>query len=359
MHNSMVRIGAQQGITRELEDPKGELRVLLPLLDGTRSLESVIARAGELMPRLRAEQIREGLALLDESGLIEDASLYDELPERLHANQAFFTAAAATSDSKGNRAQGVLQESHVLLLGLGGGGSACLPQLLALGLGRLTIVDYDVVETSNLNRQTLFRTSDLGRKKLDVAREYAKAFAPSTEVSAYDLRIEGVEQVQHLAEGTAGILCTIDEPPFVAQRRVNAAAIALKLPATFLLSQHTRGRVFSVKTEESGCMDCLQIHDELNTVDFLPQYRALMSPERPGTTAAIAPHIQRLASYGVDEILRLTTRYAAPIALGKQVEIDYLTGELGTLMAWDRHEGCPTCGTADPRFEYVFEVAPL
>jgi hypothetical protein len=106
-------------------------------------------------------------------------------------------------------------------------------------------------------------------------------------------------------------------------------------------------------------MDCLQIHDEVNTDDFLPQYRALMSPDRAGATAALAPHIQRLISFGIDEVVRLITRYAPPFAVGKQVEVDYIAGTLGTVMEWGRQPGCPTCGERDAQYDHIFEIAPL
>ena len=164
-----VRIGAQQGITQELRDHAGELRSLLPLLDGTREMDELLHEAGIALPSLTAEELRAGMTLLDDCGLLEDASLYDHLPEKLHANQAFFAAAAANTGSPSNVAQRRISDSHVLLLGLGGGGSASVPSLLALGVKKLTIVDYDIVESSNLNRQTLYRTTDVGRFKVDVA----------------------------------------------------------------------------------------------------------------------------------------------------------------------------------------------
>lgn len=359
LDDETVRIGAQQGITQELKDYAGELRALLPLLDGTREMDDLLRAAGHALPTLTSTQLQDGIALLDDSGLLEDASLYDHLPERLHANQTFFAAAAANTSSPSNVAQRHISDSHVLLLGLGGGGSASLPQLLALGVKELTIVDYDVVEPSNLNRQTLYRATDVGRAKVDVAVEYARAFAPDVSIRPFNQRVTCVEDVRQLGIGVDAIICAIDEPPFVAQRRVNAAAVALGVPAVFLLSQHTRGRIFSVVPGLSGCMDCLQIHDEVSTDDFLPQYRALMSPERAGKTAALAPHIQRLISFGIDEVVRLITRYASPFAVGKQVEVDYLAGSIGTVMEWRRESGCPTCGERDARYDHIFEIAPL
>ncbi|MFC8598669.1 HesA/MoeB/ThiF family protein [Isoptericola sp. NPDC057191] len=356
---STVRIGAQQEVTKQLTDPAGELRVLLPLLDGTRTLEDVVRDARTALPYLTAEQIREGVSLLDSNGILEDAAAYDRLPKRLHANQTFFAAASPNSASPGNFAQEKLRESHVVLFGLGGGGSACLPQLLALGLKKLTIVDADVVGMENLNRQTLYRTSDISRKKVAVAAEYCKSFAPDTVVEGHDTWVDDVDWAVEASGGASCLLCTIDEPPFTAQRRVNAVAVRLGVPAVTLLSQHTRGRMFSVVPGASGCMDCLHIYDEINSNDFLPQFRALMNPSRHAATGVISPHAQRLTSYGVDEVVRLITGYAEPFAVARQMEVDYLSGQIGTVMEWDVEPGCPTCGSADPQYDYIFDVAPL
>lgn len=223
----------------------------------------------------------------------------------------------------------------------------------------MSIVDADTVSMSNLNRQTLFAVNDVGRKKLDVAAEYCHAFAPSTVVEAHDVHIASVDDVARIADGADVIICTIDQPAFVAQRRVNAAGVRLGIPIVTMLSQHTKGRLFSVVPGRSGCLDCLHIHDEISTEDFLPQFRAIMTPFRDGATAVISAHAQRLTSYGVDEAVRLITQYAEPLAVGKQREIDYVSGQFRTLMEWDREPGCPTCGERDPRFDQLFDVAPL
>lgn len=357
--SDVVRIGAQQGVTKELTDPNGELRVLLPLLDGTREVDEIVREMRLVAEHLTTEDVREGIRYLDESGLIEDATRYDSISARLEANQAFFAAAAVNSDAPASRAQHVLADAHVVLLGLGGGGSASLPQLLAAGLRRITIVDYDTVEMSNLNRQTLFRVSDIGRKKTDVAAEYCRDFAPDVDLDVVNLYVESADQIAHLARNADALLCAIDEPRFVAQRRANAAAVQLGIPLVVMLTQHTSGRFFSVVPGLSGCLDCLHIFDELSTDGFLRQFKALMAPARDAMTAAIAPHIQRLTSFGVDEIIRLLTNYAEPLGRGRQVEVNYLSGQLRTIMEWEREPGCPTCGSADSRFDYVFETDPL
>jgi len=83
--------------------------------------------------------------------------------------------------------QARLGAASVLVIGAGGLGCAVLPYLAAAGVGRLTIVDHDRVEESNLHRQPLFRMSDLGREKALAAREALLALNPSL---AVDARVE-------------------------------------------------------------------------------------------------------------------------------------------------------------------------
>jgi len=71
----------------------------------------------------------------------------------------------------GIEAQEKLRRSHVLLVGAGGLGSTIAPLLCAAGLGKLTLVDADKVSESNLQRQILYRTSQIGQPKAECARK--------------------------------------------------------------------------------------------------------------------------------------------------------------------------------------------
>src|SRR5512139_1399441 len=79
--------------------------------------------------------------------------------------------------------------SRVLVVGAGGIGSAALLYLAAAGVGRLGVVDGDAVELSNLQRQILHRTADLGRRKVESAAESLAALNPLGGVQTFDLRL--------------------------------------------------------------------------------------------------------------------------------------------------------------------------
>lgn len=354
--DTTIRVGAQFNYTKELSDPKQELKVLLPLLNGENELKDVVRNAEELLPHLSEEEIIGGIGCLVDAGLLEDCEQYLEIAERCRVNHAFFSL---TSKGVRNNFQQILSNSHIALLGLGGGGSSCLPQLLSLGVGEMSIVDSDIVGITNLNRQNLYRMQDIGEKKVVVAEKYCQEFAPECVVHAFDIQIESVESVKEIINGADCVICAIDQPHFIAQRRVNAASVECGVPCVFMLSQHTCGRMFSVIPHQSGCMDCLHIADSKIDEQFPSQFKAIMHPYKQGSTAAISPHIQRLTSFVVDEVVRVLTHYCEPFAVGKQMDVNYLTGTLTEVMSWSREQGCPTCGLADSQYAYLFDIAPL
>ncbi|RYD94630.1 MAG: hypothetical protein EOP61_21315, partial [Sphingomonadales bacterium] len=89
----------------------------------------------------------------------------------------------------GGGGQARLKQASVLVLGAGGIGSPAIQYLAAAGIGRLTIVDDDHIDLSNLQRQTLFHTGDIGKPKAHVAAERARALNPHVDAIALQRRI--------------------------------------------------------------------------------------------------------------------------------------------------------------------------
>lgn len=91
----------------------------------------------------------------------------------------------------GEAGQAKLLASSVLVVGAGGLGASCLMSLAASGIGRLGIVEPDHVELSNLPRQTLYETADIGRKKAEAARDRLEEMNPDITIETHLLRFEG------------------------------------------------------------------------------------------------------------------------------------------------------------------------
>ncbi len=126
----------------------------------------------------------------------------------------------------GGSGQVALKRASVALVGAGGLGSPCLLYLAAAGVGRITVIDDDVVSLSNLQRQTLFQTGDVGRPKVEVAVERLRALNPHVAVTGHQVRLG--DDARSLLAGHDVVADGCDN--FSTRSLVNRAAVALKIP---------------------------------------------------------------------------------------------------------------------------------
>ena len=112
----------------------------------------------------------------------------------------------------GAEGQRRLADAHVVVLGAGGLGSAVVPVLVAAGIGRLTVIDDDHVEVTNLHRQILHTPADVGRAKVDSAADAAAALSAETEFVAVSTRFDETNAEALLAGADLVIDGTDDLP---------------------------------------------------------------------------------------------------------------------------------------------------
>src|SRR6476619_6265279 len=100
----------------------------------------------------------------------------------------------------GGPGQAKIRKARVLIVGAGGLGSPAALYLAAAGIGTLGLVDDDAVSLSNLQRQILFRTSDIGRPKVEAGAQALKALNPGVQIHAHQTRL-GTDNVMELIAG--------------------------------------------------------------------------------------------------------------------------------------------------------------
>ncbi|MBT1035331.1 ThiF family adenylyltransferase [Canibacter sp. lx-45] len=341
--DTVFRIGAQLGITAQFTDPKGQMRTLVNALDGS-SVGDVINRVQLVHPDLSSQDIIKGLDILAQYGLLDDKHEYDSIPERYLSNVEYYAAQPSGSSLKAEIAHKTLARTTVALLGLGGGGSNIATLLSGIGFGKVTLVDYDKVELSNLGRQFLYRSSDIGKLKVEAAVAALNDMNPDLKVEGVNKRISSVGDVEAVISDADIVICALDEPPFVAQRRVNKAIVNLNKPCVFGATQLTHGRVFTIIPGNTGCFDCLNLYYSKNDANFVAQFRGFHESGFTPPTIAYGPSIWQIASVMVDECVRLVTNFAEPKTLGHQHEIDYVNYTSFSHPDWSKFDKCPTCG---------------
>ena len=361
MTKNNFRIGAQRGITKEFTDPTNQLWTLAHLLDGKHSITEVLSAERAAFPKVEMTDnyILDGINLLDSEGFLEEAEISEKeiIRERYYPNVRYFSKFVGVDKNK-NRftPQRKLNNSTVLLLGFGGGGTNILTLLAGLGLKKIKVVDYDVVEEKNLGRQFLYRESDLGKLKTCVARKSIFELNSNVEIEDINLKIKNEDDIIPLLEDVDLVISAIDEPQFYITRIVNKAIVIGNVPCVFGGTQVTRGRVFSVIPGITGCFDCLNIFYSLTDPDFVTQFTEIGKDIKKIESIAYGPAIFQLVSAITDEAVRILTRYSKPRSLATQFEVDYETGSSTSLPSWPRYpDKCPTCGNGREDDWEIFE----
>jgi molybdopterin/thiamine biosynthesis adenylyltransferase len=155
----------------------------------------------------------------------------------------------------GGAGQARLVSAHVVLVGLGGIGSPALQYLAGAGVGRLTLIDDDVVEASNLQRQTIFTPADIGRPKAECAADWVQRFDPALMVAAHAVRITR-DNAATLIAGADLVLDGCDN--FATRLAVSDACVAAGVPLTSAALGRFQGQVanFAGHRDDHSCYRC-------------------------------------------------------------------------------------------------------
>ncbi|HEX7832412.1 MAG TPA: molybdopterin-synthase adenylyltransferase MoeB [Thermoanaerobaculia bacterium] len=155
----------------------------------------------------------------------------------------------------GIEGQAKLANASVLIIGAGGLGSPAALYLAAAGIGRIGLVDFDRVDATNLHRQILYGTSDVGRPKLDAARERLRDQNPDTRIDTHDARLTSANALDILRDYDV-ILDGTDN--FATRYLVNDACMLLGIPNVYGSIYRFDGQVSVFATPDGPCYRCLQ-----------------------------------------------------------------------------------------------------
>jgi molybdopterin/thiamine biosynthesis adenylyltransferase len=165
----------------------------------------------------------------------------------------------------GGAGQAALVKAKVVLIGIGGIGSPALQYLAGAGVGTLVLVDDDAVEESNLQRQTIFREDDVGRRKAELAEVWVREFDPVLEASWVCDRV--------IADNAASVIAGADLvvdgcDNFATRLAVSDACVAAKVPLLSAAVGRFQGQVgaFAGHLPDQPCYRCY-VGDAFDTDD--------------------------------------------------------------------------------------------
>jgi sulfur-carrier protein adenylyltransferase/sulfurtransferase len=217
----------------------------------------------------------------------------------------------------------------VLCIGAGGLGSPVAMYLAAAGVGAIGIVDFDVVDFSNLQRQILHGTPDVGRPKLQSAYDRLQALNPNVKVELYDTALTSQNALQ-LFEGYDVIVDGTDN--FPTRYLVNDACVILGIPNAYGSIFRFEGQASVFGTKEGPCYRCLYPE---------PPPPGLVPSCAEGGVLGVLPGI--IGCIQANETLKLILGVGEPL-VGRFLVFDALRMKFRELKL-RKDPDCPVCGT--------------
>jgi sulfur-carrier protein adenylyltransferase/sulfurtransferase len=238
----------------------------------------------------------------------------------------------------GEEGQLKLLQSRILLIGAGGLGSPAALYLAAAGVGTLGIIDADVVDETNLQRQILHSTASLGEPKVESAARTIRALNPDVQVKAYQeqLTSENIERI--LADDWDVIVDGADN--FPTRYLVNDAAVWHDIPLVHGSIFRFEGQATVFKPPEGPCYRCLFPNPP--PPEFAPSCAE-------GGVLGVLPGV--IGSLQANEAIKLALGIGEPL-IGRLLMFDALSTTF-TEVALRRDPDCPVCGESPTITEYI------
>lgn len=222
-----------------------------------------------------------------------------------------------------------LRDSAVLLIGAGGLGSPLALYLAAAGVGRLGIVDFDVVDESNLHRQLIHGTSDIGRPKLDSAAAKLAEINPHIQIQTFPFRLTSANAIEIfrgfdiVADGTDN---------FPTRYLVNDAAVLTGIPNVYASVFRFEGQVSVFGAPDGPCYRCLYPE---------PPPPGLVPSCAEGGVLGVLPGT--IGTLQATEVVKLLLGLGEPL-VGRLLLYDALAVRFQTVDI-PKNPDCPICGS--------------
>jgi len=330
----------------DFDDEIGDIRFFFDLLNGQHSVKQIIEAYSERYPHY-PDKAQTYLDTVNELKLIEfhpqDSSpLTHKQKERFSRNFEFFNSILPIGMNK-YEIQNTLLDSQVVVLGCGGLGSHIILELAALGIGNLTIVDFDKIELSNLNRQILYKETDIGKKKVFVARDNIMQFNSKIKVNAIEKKIESPADVTKIIKGHDLVICVADKPRNEMVNWLNAACCTEKIPYINGGLDIRKAVFYSVIPGETGCTECWKSSLTEEKRKFIDEDN-ITANDYIAPAPALSALVSITAGAMVCETVKLLTdlQYASLTNNLKTFSFDDLT--ITTTEQWTINPECTCCG---------------
>ena len=244
----------------------------------------------------------------------------------------------------GYQGQLKLRSAKVCVVGVGGLGNPITTRLVAMGIGKLRIIDRDVIELSNLHRQTMYDESDVGQIKVEVAARKLTKLNSDVQIESLPISINEYTAPDAI-EGCDVVIDALDSVN--ARYALNKACVEKNIPFVTGAAVATQGQVFTILPKKSACYFC--------------RFPGTLDEDSMPTCSIEGVHPSILSIVGgieVSEAVRIITD-KKPILLDHQISIDIDNLTFEHTATLPRQEDCPVCGSGKmettPKQELIIE----
>lgn len=230
----------------------------------------------------------------------------------------------------GIEGQQKLSDAHILIIGLGGLGSPAALYLATAGVGKLTLIDDDIVELSNLQRQIIHREKNIGESKVSSAKNSLLAINPDIDIVTIDHRLNDAELNQQIQ--LADIVLDASDN-FDTRFAINQACVAQKTPLVSGAAIQFEGQisVFDSSNDNCPCYSCL--YPDKGEDNLTCSSNGILSP-----VVGIIGSMQAL------EAIKLICQIGEPL-YGRLLLLDALSLQWRS-MKFKKDPGCRVCSSA-------------
>ncbi len=234
-----------------------------------------------------------------------------------------------------------LKDAQVIILGVGALGSYVATNLTLAGVGKLILVDFDTIETSNLNRQLLFHDEDVGNNKADVATRKLKLLNDDIEIIPFDKPME--ELPKSLIAGTSLLLSCLDT--FHGRRWANSLAIREKIPIISGGMYAFIGQIQTIIPFKTPCFECQPLIPEEKLAQACSplgkKRQEIQEEKEEPPLPAVSTVSSIIGGLISQECLKLLLEIGEP--LNNYMVYDGLNNNYTTIEL-SKNKNCPICG---------------
>ena len=302
---------------------------------------------------IEKEDIDEFIQNLCEMNYFESEKIVDNEYTRRNRTNLNFLENYSTKHNSSMKIQKKIDNTRVLLLGVGGA-SILAASLVGMGVQTITLVDYDKVEYGNLNRQFIYNENDIGKYKVDVAKEFLLSLNKNIKVLAYNMKITNYNDIIKLVGEADIVINAIDTPPIESTRWINYCCLKKDKPL-FQMGMSQKSILIESFTYKRGCYDCTlvqQLKEKFSETSNLLRY--IYSKSYRSVNTSYAPNILVGTGLLLMEIFKYILDKDNYEDCNFELELD--TNTLKNISTHKRECACPTCNSGKEKYFNIYDL---